>query len=345
MVDISKIFHLIKAFPRLRTLSASRNSITNIPGQLEANALRCLDLSYNKISSLVEISALCSLPSLSELSLRVNPISSLEGSSVRFASLKKLDVAATLLPSLASLNPVSSTFPALQSLLIKDTPFSRQAAAHLLTIARVSSLTELDHSTITPAERQNAELYYISQITAQIADAGSPEAEQRMLLDHPRWNELCRIHGEVDVARKYKQKDLFPPGSQGARTAKFTFGLVPRTHDSLGELEETKLIPLTTSIYRLLGIVSSLFDIPYLSINLILEMDDLDPILDDESSSGSNDEIFRTDTHLTGEAEGGSKWVRREEVLVGSMRPIGDWLPVDFKGMDKEVRVRVEVRS
>ena len=345
MANISKIFHLIKAFPRLRTLSASHNAITNIPGHLELSALRCLDLSYNKISSLAEISALCSLPSLSELSLRANPITSLEGSSVRFATLKKLDVAATLLPSLASIDPVSNIFPELQSLLTKDTPFSRQAAAHLLTIARVSSLTELDHSAIAPAERQNAELYYISQITAQIADADSPEVEQRIFLDHPRWNELCRIYGEVNVARKYEQRGLYIPGSQGARTAKFTFELISGSHDRLSELKKTKLIPLTTSTYRLLGIVSSLFDIPYLSVKLVLEMDDLDPILNDESPGGSDDEGFGMNINLTGETQRGSKWMKRREELVGSMRPIGDWLPIDFQGMDKEVRVRVEVRS
>ena len=341
---MKKIFYLIQKFPKIRTLSASKNGMTCTPKSIQADTLRSLDLSYNNISSFTNIRSLSSLPALTELSLRGNPIATLEADDIKFTILKKLDMTSTLLPSLFSLNPISAAFPVLQSLLTKNTPLSQQPSAHLLTIARVSTLTELNYSNITPAERQNAELYYISQITAQISAADSPKKEQEILSEHPRWNELCQIHGEVEVTRRYLQKDRFPPGSLGARTAKFTFELMPRNDMDERGLTRTKLIPLTTSIYRLTGIVASLFAIPYLSIKLILETDDLDPTKGHEALNDSDEDSNASDVDSD---DGGKKdgWVRREEDLIGSMRPIADWLPIDFKGMGKDVRVRVEVKK
>ncbi|KAL9130980.1 MAG: hypothetical protein Q9217_000969 [Psora testacea] len=394
LLDWEAIVSLTADFPALNTLTASYNRIRTISRPLQNTELIRLDLSFTEISSIDDIWPLSTLPNLKTLSLRSDPITTLKSGRVKLVSLRHLDLTSTLLPTLASLSPIPVLFPTLTSLLTKDAPLSKHPSASLFTIARIANLTELNYSPITPAVRQNAELYYLSTITKELSDATSPAEEKQILAFHARWAELCRIYGEPEIARKKQQEDAFEAGTLGARVAKFIFSLSKpnlfpsdkfarppsnekasvqtglsihkRDGDSEGEenvdltnassnagesmATRTRLLPLTISTYRLIGIAASLFSLRPISMQLILETDESDPVTEEDGGwsvsedDSSEDEVM--DKRKSGETrrEKG-RWVRREEELVGSTRSVGDWLPMGFGGKGAEVRVRVEIQK
>lgn len=82
---------------------------------------------------------------------------------------------------------------------------------------------------------------------------------------------------------------------------------------------------------------------------MVLETDEVDPvdqadgevgfIGEGDAAQGADWEGDVGQPDEFGKGEG--KWTRREEELVGSTRPVSDWLPMDFAGKGAEARVRV----
>lgn len=273
-----------------------------------------------------------------------------------FPSLTRLDISSTLLPHQSSLNEILKVFPSLSSFLTKDTPLSKLPSATLLTIARLGTLKELNYSPITPAERANAELYYISTIVASLASTTPSSSEERAILaSHPRWGELCSIHGTPDIPRDsvvVQDTKAYPPGSLGSRLVRFHFAYTPASIDKRGESEDldtqtqSKLMPTSISTYRLQAIVARLFELRVREVKLVLETDEIDPVGEAEGGRGSiSEEDVAPGAEMVqdqaGQPDGSSKWRRREEELVGSTRPVSDWLPMDIAGKGAKARVRV----
>ncbi|XP_006878757.1 PREDICTED: leucine-rich repeat-containing protein 36 [Elephantulus edwardii] len=71
---IHSIGDAFKNFKNLRSLDLSRNLITSLKGIQYLSSLQDLNLYYNNIPSLVEVSRLQPLPFLKELDLRLNPV-------------------------------------------------------------------------------------------------------------------------------------------------------------------------------------------------------------------------------------------------------------------------------
>lgn len=71
----------------------------------------------------------------------------------------------------------------------------------MLTIARFhNTLRLLNYSVVTDMDRQNAEMYYLSHITKQLAAA--PESEQeKILAENRRWGVLCELYGTPRIDR------------------------------------------------------------------------------------------------------------------------------------------------
>ncbi len=353
--------------PALTSLSISATCLLRVISPLNLPFLTALDLSSNNITSLDGIIPLGFLPKLGTLSLRNNPLRDLTSTSpqpVRFPSLERLDLSSTLLPNLLSLGPIPQTFPNLTSLLIKNTPLSALPSSNLYTIARLATLKELNYQPITPAERQNAELYYLSTIAKELATTSIPN-QPSILAQHPRWSELCEIHGTPDFSAP---KPEAAAGTLGARVTEFTFYMAPSpsksTQASTGPLhtvtkqgeeannkvhqqeqqepnEKRKLIPLTVDTYRLKGIVTRLFELPPMGCRLIWETGEMDPVgrEDEEGWSVSEDEDDEEDgrkPQKMGKEKG--KWVEREVELVDGTREVGNLVE------GKRVRVRVELR-
>lgn len=62
----------------------------------------------------------------------------------------------------------------------------------MICVARLANtVTVLNHSNITYKERENAELWYLGRVAAEMA--GMDEDGQREVLkEHGRWGELCK---------------------------------------------------------------------------------------------------------------------------------------------------------
>lgn len=131
----------------------------------------------------------------------------------------------------------------------------------------------------------------------------------------------------------------------------------PITTTTTTTTEKRKPIPRTVNIYRLKGIVATLFAIRPASVKLIWETDEWDPVRrededEDEEDEGGwsvseDDDDEGSDNNNNGErkvkVERGrerekERWKRREMELVDGTREVGFFIE------GKEARVRVEVR-
>ena len=365
-------------FPTLNTLSVARNNIREFSLPLVNQNLRKLDLSFNSVGSVRALKPLQELPELEILILRSNPITDLSApSQVHFVRVKTLDLTGTCLPDFTSLDPIPLVFPSLSSLQTKDTPLSKASSATFITIARVAKLTELNHSRIAAEERQNAELFYLGTIAKQLEVTTSEAQEKEVLHGHPRWNDLCFEYGPP--AQQKRAHNAIDPSTLAARVTDCTFytsqpvaqqngpsGGPPKTPQngvnqvkgttkseeshinpsSNARMEKSKLIPRTTSIYALQGIVGRLFSLPppfSTSLRLIYESNEWDPVAvtqgKDEgwSVSEDEDEDERGGEREQREKKEKGRMVMREEELVAGTKPMGDWITVE------KARVRVEL--
>lgn len=382
--QVLQIRNFTAIFTSLTTLSLASNNLTDITFPLTTSLLTKLDLSSNAFTTLEHIRPLTALPILQTLSLRANPLTSLSSppdKRVVFPKLKHLDLKSTLLPTLSSLNPIPLSFPGLESLLTNNTPLTTYPSASLHTIARLATITELNYSQITLPERQNAELYYLNQVSKQLAAAVDNTEEREILKENPRWKELCNIHGSPTIISPKPAETAAGAGTLAARVTAFTFHIstqdlqTTRKHaqsipghpnettdkdDSETPIDPTppsierrKLIPRTVDVYRLKGIVGHLFAIRPLSIKLVWETDEWDPVgegdggwsvSEDDGSDDDDDDGERRSTSTEDEKnrEKNKKkkglWKRRELELVDGTREVGFFV----EGM--EARVRVEAR-
>lgn len=350
-------------FPSLSCLSLSHNFLNDFTPPIELASLTKLDLSYNNsLTSLTQVSPVSDMPSLTDLSIRGNPITILECPlDLTFPMVKDLDLSSTKLWSLSSLDVIPRVFPALESLLTKDTPLAKLPSAQSHTIARIATIISLNFTHVNAQERQEAELYYRSSIIQELTAATDEVEERRILENHARWTELCIIHGKPDIPQKRDQIKA-ATGTLASRMTEFTFsiqsavlqdlqtktaearsvvedrtGSPTRSQDMAEMIEKTKLIPRSVSIYRLIGIVERLFSIARPpSCRLVLETNEFDPVghLDDDWSV-DEDELDDGAAPATDPNSKG-RWVRREEELTEGRKAVGDWVSA------AEARVRIE---
>ena len=374
-MEFLKITTMVVGFPNLRSLNAAGNGISRILQPLRHEKITKLDLSFNFFVSLQDLIFLSELPRLDTLSLRSNPLNDFSTNSPSsFSVLRRMNLSGTDLSDFNALQSLSCVFPSLTSLQTKDTPMSKLDSATLNTIARLPTLTELNYSTISAEERQNAELYYLGTIVKELENMSDKAEESKVLLSHPRWDTLCRVYGAPTIRKV--TTDTIDPNTLAARLTRFTFyiSLPAQQNDSAEEkesglnthhttLEKSALIPRTISCYALNGIVGRLFTLrpPFTTtIRLFHETDEWDPIVaasmgtgdydddgwsvsedeDDEDEVANDHEVGDQQKQSTREKEKEKKnaigmMVLRTVELVPSTRPVGDWVT------EREARVKV----
>lgn len=252
------------------------NNFNTVTTRLETQSLTSLNLAFNAFSSLSALSNLTSLPNLQRLSLQSNAVTSLECPAV-FAQLTHLDMSANLLPTFSALNPLSTaSFPSLVSLRVSRNPFFTTQApdvSHMLALARIPNLNELNYSPIDPAERVNGELYYLSRIAAEFTSADDDSIRTKEIrLSHPQWDYLCRKHDYALAITSRDQSKGYGPGTLGARLIQLTINR-PRENSS-----EQVRVPRTISIYALKALLAKRFKILPLSFALVWETGEWDPV-------------------------------------------------------------------
>ncbi|PYH45941.1 putative tubulin-specific chaperone [Aspergillus saccharolyticus JOP 1030-1] len=371
-----EISAITRQFPALTLLSASANQLSTISTPL-AQSITRLTLENNTFTSLSDLRPLTTLPRLEHLSLRSNSISTIaatpeDTNSLRFApTLTSLDLSRNQISTWLFLNHLPTVIPALQTLRISgnplfDGPIGPTAItglperpmtvdeAYMLTLARLAGLRTLNYGIITPKDRLNGELYYLSLIAKELS-ASPQAAEPEILAKHPRYAELCELHGQPVVTRASAEDaagKVVNPRSVAARLVRFVFCLrdAGSAHGSKAEgLQEegvvkAREIPRSFDTYQVQAIAGRLFGLPAYRLRLVWETDELDPV----SREKMEDEDWDTEGEGEGEAvearpgDAGAdrdRFVKREVELVESTKDIGFWVQPDVS----EVRVRVEV--
>ncbi|CAI4216722.1 unnamed protein product [Parascedosporium putredinis] len=217
------ICHITARFGSLASLHCGTNQLTAIPTALPkalSSSLTVLNLEFNGFKALSDVTMLSSLVSLRNLHLKGNSISAVTSDpSIPISpfppSIHYVDLSYNQIPSWDFVDSLQSVFPGLTALRLAHNPIyeiqdqtaqqeSRGASseeAHMITIARLSQLKTLNFVSVTPNDRANAEMFYLSRIAKQLA-AVAEDAGAEVLRAHPRYAELCEEYGEPDIIRR-----------------------------------------------------------------------------------------------------------------------------------------------
>ncbi|KAL2125284.1 hypothetical protein VTJ04DRAFT_1649 [Mycothermus thermophilus] len=394
LVHIASHFPSLTA---LHAGSNQLSSLTPTPSAPFFSTLVSLHLEFNDFASLSALSPLSSLPALKNLFLKGNRIFAISDSEPAVApttafspSLHHLDLSYNQISRWSFVDALPAAFPGLTSLRITHNPLysdpdidestrtdptpatitsdgqkrggggvSKSDEAFMLTIARLPSLRVLNFSTISAADRADAEMFYLSRIARQLAatPADDPDAEQAVLARHPRWKELCDAYGEPVIVRKKGEVD---PGFLEARLVSVEFYLVGSGDDDNngergGERKVVHLqVPRSFDIYAVKGLVGRAFGLDPLGIKLVWETGEWDPVGGWDEAEGESDDEEDLEAEwerradlgdgtaaLDGKEEierKGGRWVKREVELRDGPRQFG--YCVD----GAEARIRVERR-
>lgn len=350
-----EICQLAQRFTSLTILTASSNELSTLPMGLlpttSTSNLITLTLEYNNFTALSDLGPIAKLRSLERLLLKGNRIIKIEAeestSTLRFTeNIRYLDLSFNSIESWDFVDRLPDVFPGLTGLRFSHNPVyegsTQQAGAvasleegYMITLARLGKIKSLNFSTIAPAERTNAEMFYLSRIRQEMANV--PEnLEYTITAKHKRFDELCELYGAPTVVRT--KTTVINPNFLEARLVKFTFVYLPLNHPENIRIQE---IPKGFDVYKVKGIVGKLFGLRPSRIRLIWETGEWDPVAgyeDDENSSEEDDDDNEGKKIVTETKTTKGQWMKREVELEDSTRQIG--FCVD--GM--EARIRVESR-
>ncbi|EWC48451.1 hypothetical protein DRE_02220 [Drechslerella stenobrocha 248] len=278
-----QLFELVDNFPNVTDLSIAVGDLVQLspamrPRLLDLQAapsLVSLCLEENEFSSLADLSDLQKLPSLRRLLLSRNKIQavySAPGSKaddrLSFPTITFLDISRNKVDGWMFLDDMRDVFPNLEALRISQNPLydtggNRDKAlserVFQITVGRLGpKVTSLNYSVITPAERADAELFYISTIVKELSEKPADQ-EPVVLAQHTRWTELQALHGEQVINRELAKK------SNDALASKLIV-----TELNYGSKTLTKKFPRTITIGKLAGLVGRLFGANPLDIVLYL---------------------------------------------------------------------------
>ncbi|KAM5459932.1 hypothetical protein McanCB49686_000968 [Microsporum canis] len=338
-------------FPSLTSLSLENNQLSSTSAALSA-MIQELSLEFNDFESLDCLHHLTALRNLRRLCLRGNKISKIYSSTpsglVFSPTLDFVDISLNQIPSWSFLNALQAVFPGLTSLRISDNPLYDMPPAptkvtglpekrmtvdeaFMLTLSRLSNLKLLNYGKITPLDRLNGELYYLSLIRKELL-AHPQSMEQDILNSHPRYKELCKIYDTPEIQRTAKDdpSNGIDPRSLAAQLIKFKFHLADPSNvgqkRSIYEFE--KEIPKSFDVYHIKAIVARRFSLPALRFKLIWESDEWDPVIkgtaeEDEWDSEEEEEDSQPENAI--DSKNGKEFIRREEELIDSTREPKYW--------------------
>ncbi|KAI1616798.1 hypothetical protein EDD37DRAFT_61316 [Exophiala viscosa] len=309
-------------FPSLKVLSLSLNELdvfgkSNQSSEVNCPSVTTLILDNNRfrdLSSLPDITSL--LPNITSISLQSNEISQLGLETARrFGSLETLNLAGNRIDSYAFVDALPSLFPNLTSLRISRNPLhershngsqQQQSAAsdstsYYLTLARLPGLKSLNYTTITPRDREEGEIYYLSVVEKEIralldTDANSSvEQKAKLACDmHPLYTTLCAKYDREDMVQVFVESmnkpasqsagrpktelDIYAPGTLGSRLVDACFYIPESESESTENGMFQRLLPTTVSVYRLKSLVARHFGLHALQFRLVYESHEYDPV-------------------------------------------------------------------
>ncbi|KAK0928587.1 hypothetical protein LTR29_017337 [Friedmanniomyces endolithicus] len=344
---------LQQCFPGVQALAATHNEWSSIihNGVLPPG-LKTLDLSNNAFTTLADLLGVAdsAVETLILKNCNITTISSGADTNHRliFASVQELDIRHNAIVDWTFFNELPATFPALKHLRTTGNPLYTNLKTHagklltpedgyMLTIARLPNLETLNYSKITDKDRLNAETYYLGLIAAELSSTATDAEAAGVRERHPRFAALCETYGEPVIARKLIVADgEVDPNSLAARLVRITF--------ASGAVTWVEELPKSLSVYALLGIVGKKLGILPLTLRLVLETGERDPVSRESASyqgpdwwcSDSEDE---DDCLPANGVDERSSWAAREVEMCAGTRAVGTYVE------GAEARVRVEARG
>lgn len=347
--------HVAVKFSSLASLTIGTNQLSSLPFadmSTLTSTLTSINFEYNDFTTLSDLESLTQLRSLRNLNLKGNNIKALAGKGLTApifsASLQYLDISYNDIDAWSFVDDLPKSIPGLTAMRLSHNPiFSSQTSeakaatseeSHMFTIARVAQLQSINFSTITKADRTNAEMFYLSRIAKQLATV--PETAAKSVTDeHPRYADLCQVYGEPDVIRRQEVN----PSFLEARLINVEFSY--RNMD-----KQMKKIPQAFDIYTVKGIAGRHFKLSPLAIKLVWETGEWDPVgsfgnhedaMSDDEEEAESEHAGQESEHVLDQAHVGSekpgRWLRREVELKDGPRQLG--YCVD--GLDVKIRVEL----
>ena len=381
-------------FPQVKTLSLAQNELESLESSgpspvLYLPTIETLILDRNSLgdlSSLVFISQ--SFPYLRDLSLqqnhidRIGELNAVDVAKVgMFHNLRSLNISSNQIADFAFVDQLSFIFPNLTFLRISNNPLyqkqpvgsstpsaTRSDIPYSFTLARIPSLTVLNYTTITPRDREEGEIYYLSaagkEISALLEASTNQEGDLSSKIEvarrkHPRYEALCVKYDRDSIFERYtpgfidetsvKPVQKFAPGSLAARLLEATF-YVP----TFAEKFLHRSIARTIDVYRVKALISREMGLRPLQFRLVYESEELDPVRDGLEQKSSDCETWG-DWDVDGESDAdsqishdqtphetwtdgvllkdGKKWKKREVEILDGTKAWGDYIG------DDEVRI------
>ncbi|KAE9376760.1 hypothetical protein N431DRAFT_453154 [Stipitochalara longipes BDJ] len=364
LISWESIKTILVLFPALTSLSASSNYFNSLSSPLPnpgfgRNGITSLTLEYNEFTMIWDIILLRQLESLEVLHLKGNKISRVDKEGFQMSSfhafgirLRYVDLSYNAIASWTFVDDLPQVFPGLEELRLSHNPIynhdgsSKQKEnigneeGYMLTIARLKKLKSLNFSKIMPADRVNAEVFYLSKIAKEMAEV--PESQEiAVTSQHRRFSELSKQYGPPTVTRK--SEGAVNPNLLEARLINFTFHLPSNTQPGQEKaIAKTREIPKSFDVYRVKGIVGKMFDIRPMKIRLIWETGEWDPVAgyeDDDEDSDDEGGARLSEAQANGTvAQPKGRLAKREVEIEDGTRQIG------FCVDGTEAVIRIETR-
>ncbi|KAI1436754.1 hypothetical protein GGR50DRAFT_649521 [Xylaria sp. CBS 124048] len=371
LMSWEEIGHVATRFVNLATLTVGTNQLSSLPQIPLASltsTLTSLNLEFNEFTAITQVRSLTALTALRHLHLKGNNISAIRADDAEESlpvfplSLQYLDISYNQVSSWTFIDELPLCFPGVTSLRfahnpIYDNPDPEHVAssanggqnsteeAYMFTVGRLANLKSLNFGSISTADRQDAEMFYLGRIGKHLATVPAAQ-ESEVLRLHRRYAELCELYGAPAVNRT---KEINPAFLE-ARLLSIQFAFHPQGKKENAAVRKNTKIPKSFDVYAVKGIAGKLFGVKPLSLRLVWETGEWDPVagFDDETGDSSEDEevvpSVVEETTVTASTDGVSlevkagKWVKREVELRDGPRQIG------FCVDGSEAKIRVELR-
>ncbi|KAF9911161.1 hypothetical protein BX616_010659 [Lobosporangium transversale] len=175
--------------------------------------LEDLHLEGNMLADWNQILRLSHLPKLKSLDLSENKIDNITGPQDEndFKVLESLRLADNLLKNWSSIDQLR-LYSALKNFWVENNPIMAESAQEyaagatpskfeprIETIARMVNIQQLNGTEISKKNRLDAEIYYLMHVGLATRDM-DPAA---VLAIHPRFEELCQVHGRPDTSDEF----------------------------------------------------------------------------------------------------------------------------------------------
>lgn len=352
------MLHRSETFPNLRELSLSGNALESFdsegdPSPSKWHSVQVLMLEENNFMNLTCLEFLTRIfPDLTAVSFRDNKISAIDNPQEdndataaptkeldQYSSITSLNLSYNAISSFGILNRLPKLFPNLHTLQISNNPLYTATSStvsqsemknfsdanYYLTLARLPDLQVLNYTTITPRDREEGELYYLSTINTEVDSVVSTALNSQPQLDrstlaaelrttHPRYDTLCRKYDRPDQitlslesqailqqpadpqTQSFTQKySNYPPGSIGHKLIKAHFHIPSVSASASAAIYADLAIPRTIPTSTLCAILQRTPALqPHLrplQYRLVYESTELDPV-DTTAEGGTRSTLY-----------------------------------------------------